>query len=75
MKMNRVWLISMIDESNNGLAAPRHVESWSRRDTIVTNKVGFPKARIDLLLKWLNFDLVIINWNARFGVCICSAGC
>lgn len=66
--MNSAVKRCMINESDDSLGIFVHSESWSRTDTIIADKIGFPEVWIDLLLKGFDFNLEIIDCSA--GGCI-----
>lgn len=71
--MNCTRLGAIVDEANDALSAFLHPKSWTGRDAIVTNKLSGLLARVDLLRKGQDVDLVVVNRLLGDGVCDCPA--
>jgi hypothetical protein len=66
--MNRVWLQSLVNEAHHRLSSFLDHEGGTRRDTIVTNKVGRTKVRVNLLCERLDFNLKVLDRVAGDGI-------
>ena len=71
MKMDRAVQGSMIDKANHSFFTSLHAKRRSWRYTIVTNQVCFAQVGVHLLLKGLDFDLVVVDnlSSSRIGPC------
>lgn len=63
MKMDRVGTVCMVDEAHNSFTALGHPHGWARGDSIVSDQTSFAKVGIDLLLKRLDVDLIVVDWR------------
>lgn len=72
VKVDREVLVAVIPESDDCLSSLFHAESGTRRHAIVTDKSGRLQPRIDLLSKWLDVDLIVVDGVAcgRVGVSV-----
>lgn len=60
--MNRISTISMVDEAHDSFTTLGHHQGRTGGDSIVSNQAGLAKVGIHLLLKWLDVDLIVVNW-------------
>lgn len=68
MQVNRICAITMVDEANNGFCTLLHHERRTRTDAIVANKPGLLETGIDLLLEWLDVNLIVIDRTSSLAV-------
>jgi hypothetical protein len=61
MKMNREICCGSIDKSYHCLAIFLHAEGGPWAYTIITDKLSFLESWVDLLLKRLDFDLIVVD--------------
>ena len=61
MEMHRVWVLGLVDEPNDGLGTPLHLESRTRRHAIVPDEGCWPPIWVDLLLQLPDFDLIVVD--------------
>ena len=60
--------VAVIDESNDRLATPLHVKDRSWGKAVVANERGGRTVGIDLLLKFLDIDLIVVDELSVDGV-------
>ena len=70
VKMDRGSHRCMVDKSHDSLRSLLHVESRAWRDAIVSNKISLAEVWVDLLLKGLYFDLVVVDLASSCGICV-----
>jgi hypothetical protein len=51
----------MVDEAHHCFCSLAHHESRTRCHAIISNEFGLAQVRVDLLLEWLDINLIIIN--------------
>lgn len=62
MEMNRISTISMIDEAHDSFTTLGHHQGRTGGNSIVSNQASLAEVGINLLLKWFDVDLVVVNW-------------
>lgn len=63
MEVDRIRELGVVDEANDGLGVFRDDEGWPRGNSIVSNKLsGLWEVWVDLLFKWLDFNLIVENF-------------
>lgn len=63
VKMDRVGTICVVDEPNYRLSTLRHLERGTWRNSIITNEPSLAQIGVDLLLKGLDVDFIVIDWG------------
>ena len=60
----------VVCKSDDSLGILIHSESWSRTDSIIADKIGFPELWVDLLLEGFDFNLEVIDCpvGGRIGI-------
>jgi hypothetical protein len=64
MEMDCAFAFAFVDEPDHCFSSLLHHKSGTRRDAIITDQGCRLLARVDLLLKFLNGNLIIIDGNA-----------
>lgn len=63
--MDRVLVLGVVDEADNGLCSFWYHEGWSRGHAIIPNQGCWPKVWVDGLCKGLELNLVVPDIVAR----------
>lgn len=64
MEKDRVGTICVVDEPDYRLSALLHLERGTWCNSIITNEPSLAQIRVDLLLKGLDVDLIVIDWGS-----------
>lgn len=59
--MDRIGTVCMVDEAYDSLTTFSHFKCRTRGNSIVSNQAGLSKIRVDLLLEWMDVNLVVID--------------
>src|SRR3954469_22061670 len=61
MEMDGQVIVALVDKPHNSLPTSLHLESWTRRLAIISNKPCWLETGIDLLKEGFHFNLIVIN--------------
>ena len=60
-----VWvsgsMLTMVDETNNGLASLTHPKRRAGDLAIVTDESGLTQIRVDLYIDWLDLNFIVVK--------------